>query len=142
MSVLLCSGAVISYSAEGVNTPQSAPAVKEAQSASTAKETQPVVPSVPAVGDKTVIKGTIGEIADDNTYMVVNGTKINTPEGFIEDYFLLKGDEVEVTVKKIDKGYEAVDSNFTFTDEDMDNSFDETADESPAPKGQNPGAEK
>jgi len=84
----------------------------------------------------SVIKGVISEISEDNSFIVVNGTKIMTAPGFVEDYFLLKGDEVEVAVNNTDKGLEAVDCNFTFEDEtgtDTDEYGDEGLSETAPP---------
>jgi hypothetical protein len=60
------------------------------------------------------IKGRIDDISADKTSITVSGTKISADKNFVDDFFLIKGDEVEITVKRTDKGPEATDCTFPY----------------------------
>lgn len=64
-----------------------------------------------------VIKGTIKEVAEDGTYIIVDDTKISTTKEFLEDSLLETGDKVEIVTEKISGGLKAVDFNYVFDDE-------------------------
>jgi hypothetical protein len=64
-----------------------------------------------------VVKGTIKEIAQDKSYIVVENTKILTPKQFLDDSYLEVGDRVEITAEKTDEGLKAKSYNYIFEDE-------------------------
>ncbi|MFH0731766.1 MAG: hypothetical protein V2A72_02455 [Candidatus Omnitrophota bacterium] len=67
-----------------------------------------------------VVKGTIGEIAADSSYIMVDATKILTTPEFLEDSYLEVGDKVEVIVTKTEQGLSAVDYDYIYDDEETE----------------------
>lgn len=64
-----------------------------------------------------IVRGIIREIATDGSFIVVETTKILTTREFIDDSYLETDDNVEVAVKKTDKGLVAESCNYIFEDE-------------------------
>lgn len=73
-------------------------------------------PSKKTIEEK--ITGTVEDIAEDGTYLIVDGTKILTTLEFLEDTYLEVGDKVEITAIKTDQGLEAKDCKFVWDEEE------------------------
>ena len=99
------------------STEQTAPAASVTPAAPAATAT-PVTAAAPIAAaqvqnpNTTTIKGTVQEIAEDGSYVTVNGQKILTTQAFMDDYLLLEGDEVEITADKTANGLQAKDCTF------------------------------
>jgi len=70
--------------------------------------------------ETSMVEGTVTEISEDNSYIVVDGVKVLTTEDFILDSYLEEGDEVEITVNKTEAGLEAVSCEYVSEGEDVD----------------------
>lgn len=70
-----------------------------------------------------VIAGVIREVAIDQTFIVVEDTKIITSPDFIEESLVEAGDKVKISVIKTPKGLQAVDCSYIFDEgpEDLGN---------------------
>lgn len=66
---------------------------------------------------KEIIKGKIEKIAEDGTYIIVDGKKIMTPKEFLEEAYFEVDDKVAITVKKSKDGVEAVSYEYIFEEE-------------------------
>lgn len=64
------------------------------------------------------VQGTITEIADDGSYMVVNSKKIYTDTDFVEEAYLEVGDTVKIEVENSEKGLQALSYEYIFDDEE------------------------
>lgn len=64
-----------------------------------------------------LVKGTIKEIAQDKSYIVVENTKILTTKQFLDDSYLEVGDRVEITAEKTNEGLRAKSYSYIFEDE-------------------------
>ena len=84
----------------------------------TAENKETAAKAAEAVKDE-IIKGTIKEIAEDSTYIIVDDTKIATTKELIDDAYFEVGDKVEITVEKTGAGLKAVNYNYVFEDENM-----------------------
>ncbi|MCM8823833.1 MAG: hypothetical protein NC822_04060 [Candidatus Omnitrophica bacterium] len=67
--------------------------------------------------EQVTIKGVVQEIAEDGSYIVVEGQKILTNKEFIEDAFLALDDKIEVIAVNTPEGLKAVDCNYIFEEE-------------------------
>lgn len=67
-----------------------------------------------------VVKGTVETIAADGSYIIVDGKKILTSKEFIENYYLEPEDAVEVMAENKEEGLTAVDCQYIFTEENID----------------------
>ena len=65
-------------------------------------------------GQTSVISGTVEQIAEDGSYVVVSGQKLVTSKDFLDSSYLEQGDEIKVTVKSTDQGMEVVDFEYNF----------------------------
>jgi ribosomal protein S1 len=87
-----------------------------------AKEAPVAVKEAPAASKEAnkdnIIKGTVKEIAEDGSYLVVNDTKIAATKEFLDDSYLEVGDKVEITVEKTATGLKATNYNYVFEEEE------------------------
>ena len=63
-----------------------------------------------------VVKGKVTEVAEDESYVVVDGTRVLTPEEFLEYNYLEVDDEVEITAEKTGENLVAKECEFMFED--------------------------
>lgn len=72
------------------------------------------------------ITGTLQEISEDGSYIVVDGSKIIMPQMLMEDFYLEVGDKIEVFIKNTDKGIEAEDYEYIYEEgEDTGGAYDD-----------------
>ena len=57
---------------------------------------------------EVVVSGQVSEIAEDGSYIIIEETKILTPEEFLAGSDLAVGDNLDVVVEETDAGLEAV----------------------------------
>lgn len=66
----------------------------------------------PKVDNPNAITGKIEQIAEDGSFVVVNGSKIITTQEMVDENYLMEGDEVIVNTEKTDQGIKAVSIDF------------------------------
>jgi hypothetical protein len=78
-----------------------------------------------------VIQGTVKEIAEDKSYIVIDEVKVITTKEFLEDSYIEVGDKLEVTAEKTSDGLKAKNYNYIFEEETIPSGADEgkTSDE-------------
>jgi len=67
-----------------------------------------------AFAESRVIEGTVEQIADDGSFIMVAGQKIATDQATVEDFFIEQGDEVSVTADDADGALKLVDLDYVF----------------------------
>jgi hypothetical protein len=67
-----------------------------------------------AFAESRVIEGTVEQIADDGSFIMVDGQKIVTDQATVEDFFIEQGDEVSVTTDDADGALKLVDLDYVF----------------------------
>ena len=78
-----------------------------------------IAPAPAAQPKENIIKGTVKQIAADSSYIIVDGTKIFTTKGFLEDSYVEAGDKVEITVEKTEAGLRATNYNYVFEEDNQ-----------------------
>ena len=69
--------------------------------------------NVMAQDDQTrSITGTVAEVAQDNSYVILNNEKMVISEEVLEYMNIEAGDEVELIIKETEKGKTVVDFNY------------------------------
>jgi len=71
-----------------------------------------------ATDQQVTVKGTVEEVAEDGSYVIVSGTKIMTTTEFLEDSYLEEGDKVEITADKTPEGLKAASYKYLFFEEE------------------------
>lgn len=69
--------------------------------------------------NQEMVKGAVEQIAEDGSFIIVNGQKISTTQKFLEDSYLEVGDKVMIVAEKNDSGLTIKSYNYIF-DEDVD----------------------
>ena len=78
-----------------------------------------------AQGDKTTtIKGTIEQIAEDSSCVVVSGNKILTTKELVEEAYFDLGDKVEIKAESSPEGLRMVSYKYDY-DYDEDSEYDD-----------------
>lgn len=97
-------------------------AVSKTPAESIKEEVVAPVKDVPAVAKEEEtgkkVKGLVKSIAEDNSSIMVDDTKILTTTEFLEDSYLAVGDKVEITVEETKEGLKATSYSYVF-DEDI-----------------------
>lgn len=75
--------------------------------------------------DSTIISGTVREMANDKSYIVIEGTKILTSPEFIEETYVEVGDKVRISVVKTPQGLKAEECSYVF--DEMPNAMEQEA---------------
>gem|GEM_PF-2800626 len=75
--------------------------------------------------DTTIISGTVREVANDKSYIVIEGTKILTTPEFIEETYVEIGDKVRISVVKTPQGLKAEECSYVF--DEMPNAMEQEA---------------
>jgi hypothetical protein len=66
---------------------------------------------------ETTVKGTIQQIADDGSSLVVDGKKIITDKDFIDEAYFEVGDKVEIVADETPQGLKARSYEYIFDEE-------------------------
>lgn len=74
---------------------------------------------------KPAISGKVEQIAEDGSYIVVDGNKIFVTEEFMEEFYPEVGDKVVVTIEDTAKGPKAIECDYIFEDEPELNEYEE-----------------
>ena len=88
----------------------------------------PGINSYSSQGENILITGEVEAIADDGSFIVVDGSKIFTEGDFLAGSYLEAGDVIAVTVKEDSSGLRAVSFKYFFEGElDLYGDIDETS---------------
>lgn len=75
------------------------------------------------------VEGTVMDIADDGSYIMIGDTKVLVTKDFLEDSYLEIGDNVVVNTKNGDNGIELVSFHYAFDDMEDDPFYQDATDE-------------
>lgn len=67
--------------------------------------------------DMIVIEGTIEEIAEDGSYIIIDETKIITDKDLLESSYVSEGDDVIISAEKTSLGLKANSIDFSYEEE-------------------------
>ncbi|MBN2120876.1 MAG: hypothetical protein JW734_07480 [Candidatus Omnitrophica bacterium] len=67
---------------------------------------------------KETLNGTLTEIAEDGSYIMLDGTKILVSQDFLDGFYLEVGDKAEIIAERTDQGLQAIDYDYAFDDDD------------------------
>ncbi len=78
-------------------------------------------------GKEVVFSGTVKEIAEDGSYIIVGDQKVSTTQRFLDRYLPAEGDGVEITARETREGLDAVGCDFMLdTPENIEEYIEDT----------------